>query len=678
MDAPLGRATLPAHEGAPAANFPTITSVRSFGHSSGMRPLVLVLFAVVLVLLPVAPALAQTGLEETDDTNKNAVSPEECVRPEMPGGGDLDVEGAMAYNESKQLYEECLERTEGNSGDDGDSGEDSGGTGLDPIAANENASQPEECVKPETPDGDGAVEGADYVEQQEAYDDCLARTGSDDGSGDENAGGEATSPDDGSSECVAPPDDASMAEKQEYEGCLAGSGQLANDEPTVAAPSDGGSDTGGITGLLLDGFKGVMGFIWDWTFGWALQEMSEAFETDLLSLPTLEGRGDLLGYYKGAVETLRPAILVGILVLGILMTVRSDNYDLAYAGFQGLPRLMGIAMALAFLPQFMGELSRITGGITDAFYPGGQDIDAAGQQLFKASIGNMAVTNFLNLILLIGAVWVGGLLVIVCLLNKVLYAVLFVSGAFALTASIVPSLQSLAGSWFRGILASAAIPALWSIELGVGSLAVTSPESIFGSMTNSLGFVSENAVVSLGAIITMWIMYKTPFKCVEWAFNVQLPGRGGLMSLAKTGAALAVGIPAKTAITQATKNLMNRSSGGASVPKPKGDGSGTGTGKPTRKGLPGKDGAGKSNAARTIQQTRVQGQRDRQAANVSKAHSQYARQRDRDEEHKERFMRGGRSRNPRGPGMAGSRSGARSGSRSAEQGRLFPASDNEA
>lgn len=634
-------------------NPPAIASSRGPRISPATRPFVLVLFALVLVLLPAAPAPAQTSLEETDDTNENATQPEECVRPEMPGGGDPDVEGAMAYNESKQLYEECLERTEGNPGS-GVLGENSGGAGVDPIAANEDASEPEECIRPETPGGDGAGEGADYVEQQEAYDECLARTGSDGGSGVENGARESTAPDGGSSECVAPPDDASMAEKQEYEDCLAGSGELTNDESTVAAPSDG-NDTGAILGILLDGFKGIMGFVWDWTFGWALKSMSEAFETDLLSLPTLEGRGDLLGYYKGAVETLRPAILVGILVLGILMTVRSDNYDLAYAGFQGLPRLMGIAMALAFLPQFMGELSRITGGITDAFYPGQQDIDAAGQELFKAAVGNVAVTNFLNVLLLVGAVWVGGLLVIVCLLNKVLYAVLFVSGAFALTASIVPSLQSLAGSWFRGILASAAIPALWSIELGVGSLAVTSPESIFGGMTDSLGFVSENAVVSLGAIVTMWIMYKTPFKCVEWAFNVQLPGRGGLMSLAKTGAALAVGIPAKTAISQATKNLMNRSSGGASVPKPTGDGSGTGTGKPTRKGLPGKEGAGKGSAVRTIQQTRAQGQRDRQAANVSKAHSQYARQRDRDQEHKEKFMQGRSRRDVGGAGLGGKR-----------------------
>jgi len=271
----------------------------------------------------------------------------------------------------------------------------------------------------------------------------------------------------------------------------------------------------------------------------------------------------------------------------------------------------------------------------------------------------MAVTNFLNVILLIGAAWVGLLVVAVALLNKILYAILFVSGAFALTASLVPTLYSLAGSWFRGVLASAAIPALWSIELGVGSLAANSPESILGGMTNSLGFVSENAVVSLGAIITMWIMYKTPFKCVEWAFNVQLPGRGGLVGLAKTGAALAIAVPAKTAIATATKNLMNRSSGagGGAIPKPTGDESSRYTsGKDTtRKGMPGKEGAG--GTARKIQQVRTQGQRSREAANVSRAYSKYARQRDRGQESKEKFMQG-RSRNTGGAGMSGDTSRA--------------------
>lgn len=537
------------------------------------------------------------------------------------------------------------------------------------------------------PDSDGPVEGA--LKEGGVPDKEQGESGSGDGSGGEElaqsesetpaggGSGDGGSGDGGSEDCAkkfeADSPEEQMREREEDQqfnvdndgdGCIAE--EFAEDsagmdgtpadapegEPVPEASDDGGD--GGLNGMVMGFFKNIMTAIWDWTFGWALESMSEAFKTSLLSLPNLEERGDLLSVYKGAVETLRPAILVGILVLGILMMVRSDNYDLAYAGFQGLPRLMGIALALAFLPQFMGELSRITAGITTAFFPGGQDIDAAGQELFKASIGNLAVTNFLNLILLIAAGWVGLLLFIVALLNKILYAVLFVSGAFALTASIVPSLNSLAGSWFRGVLASAAIPALWSIEMGVGTVVVTSPESIFGGMANVLGFISESAVTSIGAIITMWVMYKTPFKCIEWAFNVQLPGRGGLTALAKTGAALAIAIPAKTAIAHATKGLLNRSTeSGGSIPGSTGDGKGgskggTGGGVGKKSISAGKQEGGAK--TRQIQQIGNQGKRDRVAENVSKAHDKYARTRDRSQEDKEDFMQGGR-RGSGGPGM---------------------------
>src|SRR5215203_1453342 len=70
-------------------------------------------------------------------------------------------------------------------------------------------------------------------------------------------------------------------------------------------------------------------------------------------------------------------------------------------------------------------------------------------------------------------------------------------------------------------------------------------------------------VLSIAAILILWVMYKTPFKVIEWAFNVQLRGRGGLAGLAKAGAALAIAVPAKTAIASATKSLLNRSSDGA-------------------------------------------------------------------------------------------------------------------
>ncbi|MGB3635932.1 MAG: hypothetical protein WA982_17985 [Rubrobacteraceae bacterium] len=627
-------------------------------------------FLVLLLLLFSAlPAQAQSQSEEEDDANRTATIPEECVRPEPPDEDDLsDVSRNL---EANQAYEDCLKRTggEGSEGD-GNGGGDGGGNNapnaddtseLNPAAVNRNATQPEECVEPEAPD-DG-TDPDEYAEAQQAYDDCLLRTGEDSG-GQEN-GGSGDGGGGGDSECTAPDADAPADEMREYEECLEANGEMANDDtvPGESAGGDGGDGgdgggEGGLNGMMLGGFKHIMSTIWDWTFGWALENMAEAFQTNLLSLPDLEQQGDLLSAYKSSVETLRPAILVGILILGILMMVRSDNYDLAYAGFQGLPRLMGVALALAFLPQFMGELSRITSGIGAAFFPGGQDVSAAGAELYKAAVGNLAVTNFLNLILFLGAGYVSIMLFIVALLNKILYSLLFVSGAFALTASIVPSLNSLAGSWFRGVLASAAIPALWSIEMGIGTVVVTSPESIFGGMANSVGFISESAVTSIGAIITMWVMYKTPFKCIEWAFNVQLPGRGGLTSLAKTGAALAVAIPAKTAIAHATKSLLNRSSGsGGIVVASK-------TGKDGKAAISGKQGAGGSAGAkaRQIQQIGNQGNRTRVTENITKAHDKYSRQRDRTQEGKERFMQKDGSRGSNNTGM-GRQSGSRSGTK---------------
>ena len=623
-----------------------------------------ILLAVVILLSSAMPAYAQSNAEEEDDANKTAKTPEECVRPDAPDQDDLsDVSRVL---EANQLYEDCLERTEGNASEGEENGPDATETAEpDPAAVNRNATEPEECVEPAAPDENTDYD--EYEKKQQAYDDCLLRTGPDGGGGDEGNGGsggngqggdqEGSGSGNGGAECAKPDEDAPAHEMRDYEACLDSSGQMENDDPVSgdSEGGDGGNDgDGGLNSMVLGFFTGIMNEIWDWTFGWALEKMADAFASNLFSLPSLEDRGDLLGYYKDAVGKLRPAILVGILVLGILMMVRSDNYDLAYAGFQGLPKLMGIALALAFLPQFMGELSRITTGMTEVFFPGQGDVSAAGKELFKAAVGNLALTNFLNLLLLIAAGWVGMLLVIVALLNKILYAVLFVAGAFALTASIVPSLSSLAGSWFRGVMASAAIPALWSIEMSIGTLVVTSPESIFGSgATNFLNFVSESAVTSLGAIITMWIMYKTPFKCIEWAFNVQLPGRGGLMGLAKAGAALAIAIPAKTAVAHATKSLLNRSSNtGGSMPKNPGAGK-DGTDK---KGISGKQDA--SSKTRRIQQIGNQGKQDRTTNNLIKAADKYNRQQGHSQEGKEKFMQKG-SRGSGGGGM-GNQSGSRS------------------
>lgn len=453
-------------------------------------------------------------------------------------------------------------------------------------------------------------------------------------------------------------EDQQFGVDEDGDGCIAG--EPAEDATSLTGSSteapEAGPGDGGLGGMVLGFFTDILQWMWDNTFGFALEEMSGAFETNALSLPDLQGRSDLLGLYTQGVEKLRPAILVGILLLGILMMVRGDNYDLAYASFHGLPKLLGVGMATAFLPQFMGEFARITAGISEAFFPTGGDIDSAGQQLFEAAVGNqLSITNAFNVVLLVAAAWVGTLVLLVALLKNILYVILFIAGPFALIASLVPGLSSLAGSWFRGVLACAAIPALWSIELGIGTFVVTSPEAIFGDQANNLGFISNGAVTSIGAILTMWIMYKTPFKIVEWAFNVQLPGRGGLGGLAKAAATLAVMIPAKTAVATAVKGAVSRSTsggGGASsassdVRGGAGD-SGTAVSMPGRKKAAGSSGQNKS---REMQQVRHQGQQARRAENVSRNTFKYLKQMDGRSESKERFMQ----RNQRAAGTPGMR-----------------------
>ena len=119
------------------------------------------------------------------------------------------------------------------------------------------------------------------------------------------------------------------------------------------------------------------------------------------------------------------------------------------------------------------------------------------------------------------------------------------------------------------------------------------------------------------------------------------------MGLAKAGAALAIAIPAKTAIAHATRSLLNRSSNtGGSMQKNLGAGKG-GTDK---KGISGKQDA--SSKTRRIQQIGNQGKQDRTTNNLIKAADKYNRQQGHGQEGKEKFMQKG----SRGSGGAGVKS----------------------
>jgi hypothetical protein len=407
-------------------------------------------------------------------------------------------------------------------------------------------------------------------------------------------------------------------------------GTAAETPPEETSPADASEEEGGLGGMVIGFFTSILQWVWDHTFGWMLENMADAFRTDLLPLPDLEAQGDVVGFYEASVEKMRPAVLVGILLLGILMMLNTPNYDLAYAGFSGLPKLMGVAMAMAFLPQFMGQLGEISGGLSDAFFPTGSQLDGAGSELFKAAVGNLATTNFLNVILLIGAAWVGTLVIVVALLKNILYVLLFLAAPFALVASLFPGLSSLAGSWFRGVVACAAIPALWSTEIGVGTLILRSPETLFGSAANAGGWLTNSATTSLGAILIMWIMYKTPFKVIEWAFNVHLPNGGGLRGLVKAVAVAA----ATTPVRQGISNLMSRgAAGGAAKTVPEAARTSSGTGGAGPKGTGG--------MARRIQQAQSQQKRGQATHNAVKTIHKYLKDGDADRTPTRRSAPGG-------------------------------------
>lgn len=321
----------------------------------------------------------------------------------------------------------------------------------------------------------------------------------------------------------------------------------------------GEKEPGGIQGMGLSIFKGMIKWVWDNTWGTALVKIGETLQSDFLTLP--EPSGPVVDLYDELAETLRPAILVGILVVGLLMMLRSTNYDISYASFHALPRLLGVAIALAFLPKFMTIITGIADGISETFFPASGDIRSSSWELFKAGVTNQAGLNFLNIILLILLGVFSFLLVLVAMLKSIFFYVLFVAAPFALVGSVIPGLGSLAGSWFRGVLACAAIPSLWAIELGVGSFIVQQPEAVFGGLANSVGAWSNGATTTLSAILIMWLMYKTPFKVLEWAFESYTTSGGAWRNLAR---GVVVGT-AGMAIRGAIKGAFIGGGGGGAV-----------------------------------------------------------------------------------------------------------------
>lgn len=343
------------------------------------------------------------------------------------------------------------------------------------------------------------------------------------------------------------------------------SGGLTSPQPAAEEPTDetSGEETagmGGVGGMVLDWFQGILRWIFDNTVGALVEAVGEALRDSIL--PLEKPSGEVVGLYRTLSDQMRPAILVGILVLGLLMTIQTTRYDVAYASFSGLPRLLGAAVALAFLPQFMEILTGLSTGISAAFFPDGAQMKDAYAELWKARLATLVTgTGILTILLEIGLLVVGFLVVIVAMLKNIVFNLLFIVAPFALVGSLLPGLSPLAASWFRGILACAAVPVLWAIEIGVGVFVVRSPGAIFGDYASSAGFFSDGVATTLAAILVLWIMYKTPFKLLEWAFNIQLGG--GLTGAVVKGVAIRGAVSAVGGAVSGLKTAMANSAAGA-------------------------------------------------------------------------------------------------------------------
>lgn len=338
--------------------------------------------------------------------------------------------------------------------------------------------------------------------------------------------------------------------------------------------SSDGEEPGGLAGMALDVLKAITGFAYDWSFGALGEKMSSSSNigAQLLALPDPSSSGEIVEKYDQVTETMRPLLLVAILVVALALGLGSQHVGISRAGLETLPRIAGVAMALAFLPELMGMLSTLGEDLTAALLPGGEQIRGATSALTASVLSNLALGGFLNVILAIVGIVVVLFVIVVAILKNVFFILLFVIAPFALLGSLIPGLQNFAWAWLKGVLVLAAIPALWAGEVWLGAWLVESPQFLFGLGEGSGGLfnlLTGGTMPTIVAILVLYVMYKTPFAAMSWAFASYDPKRGG--GIASAGKFLA-SVVAATAIRQGMGAIAGGRSGGqGGVPEgPKG------------------------------------------------------------------------------------------------------------
>ncbi|QIN81155.1 hypothetical protein GBA65_22235 (plasmid) [Rubrobacter marinus] len=282
-------------------------------------------------------------------------------------------------------------------------------------------------------------------------------------------------------------------------------------------------------GSAVKMFVAMLDWMYEEAVGKGLQEIRMSLAKSAFGLPPPSG--PLVEGYEQIADLVRPVVLIAILLLGISMMMQSARYDVAYATQSALPEIAFTAFLLVFFPTLMKMVCDVSGLLASGLI-GEANIDQAAANV----MGDMFLTvgpnaGVLYVVAAVAMLVVGFMVMLVCLLKNVFFAILFVIGPLAIVLRVIPGLRDVSGAWFRGIVACAAIPILYSVEIMVGSWIVSAPEILMQE-------AGDNGVFgALAGVCVLWVMWKTPFKVLGWAFasySGPKTGKGAIASVVKT------------------------------------------------------------------------------------------------------------------------------------------------
>lgn len=467
-------------------------------------------FALVAALAPVG--YAQSSPEEDQDANMTAQTPDECVEPDPPS----DNENAANYMDALERYDECLERTR-NAAPEGENGTPAPGetSTNDPTTQNENATEPEECVEPPAPDDNDNARN--YMDARDAYDECLERTGSGEGSTEEGDEDKSS----GVPDCPEPKDD-SVTEREKYQDCLDGAGAMEDDEPEQLA-----DDPGGFTGMALGAFQEIL----DWLYGVTVEkpskEMANFMSEEAFETPDPTG-GPIGDFYQKVSNLAKPGALLAMLYCGYLMMFQGARYDSNVTVQNMLPKVFIFFAMIGFLPDLLNMLNDLTSGLGEAF------VNEDGLEAFLSGAGSAGshsgddrafmfiLGHAVALVMMILIVFMTGL-------ADILYSQLYVLSPLAILAWLFPQLSDLAAGWARAMLACILLPLVFAAEFAIGAVMINNPGSVFGT-----GGGNDSTLTALLITIVMfYIVWRTPKHMLSWAVTGYSAGSGMVSKVVK-------------------------------------------------------------------------------------------------------------------------------------------------